>query len=367
LESGKSDRVLQLAGALYYFWVLRGNFSEMYKWLNDALTFAERKQNEKIAAGKYTPTPVEMAQRAKALYGATMSQFGTMDLKRARVLIEESLGLWRALGDKWWTAVALELAALMASVMSDYEMALGYLEEGVSLARELDDPWPLAMCLVRMGDALKPRGEAAAARAFLEEGVALARRVGDKIVLSEGLRELGSLYYAEGNLTEAESLTEEALAHARVIGALLSIFLALFQLVIIACLQNDPAKAKGYCLELWALGKETGSSFAAAFALLTFGLAASFGEEPGKGVHLLAITDMMLRQYGMKLSEGEPTMMVLRQALEKAQTQLGPAAFQAAWAEGQQMTMEQAIALATENESEDSPLPKDKIGPSSDT
>jgi len=353
LESGKSDRALQLAGALYYFWVLRGNFSEMYKWLNDALTFAERKRNEKIAAGKYAPTPVEMAQRAKALYGATLSHFGTMDIKRARALVEESLRLWRALGDKWWTAVALELAALMASVGLEYEMALGYLEEGVSLAREIDDPWPLAMCLVRMGDALKPRGEAAAAIPFLEEGVAVARRVGDKIVLSEGLRELGSIYYAEGNLTEAASLTEEALANARVIGALMSMFLALFQLVIISCLQNDPAKAKGYCLELWALGKDTGSPFAAVFALITFGLVASFSGESGRGVRLLAAVERLAHQFGLNLgsAEGEPVFRVYKQALEKTEEQLGPAAFQAAWAEGQQMTIEEALALATENES----------------
>ena len=43
----------------------------------------------------------------------------------------------------------------------------------------------------------------------------------------------------------------------------------------------------------------------------------------------------------------------MRRAIEKAQAQLGLEAFQAAWAEGQQMTMEQAITLATENESED--------------
>jgi tetratricopeptide (TPR) repeat protein len=353
LESGKSDRALQLAGALYYFWVLRGNFSEMYKWLNDALTFAERKQNEKIAAGKYTPTPVELAQRAKALYGATLSQFGTMDIKRAHALVEESLRLWRALGDKWWTAVALELAALIASVGLEYEMALGYLEEGVSLARQIEDPWPLAMCLIRFGDALKPRGRAAAALPFLEEGVALARTVGDKSVLSEGLRELGSIYYAGGNLTAAASLTEEALANARVIGALMSMFLALFQLAIISCLQNDPAKAKGSCLELWALGKDTGSPFAAVFALITFGLVASFSGESGRGVRLLAAVERLARQFGLNLgsAEGEPVFKVYKQALEKTEAQLGPAAFQAAWTEGQQMTMEEALALATENES----------------
>jgi hypothetical protein len=173
------------------------------------------------------------------------------------------------------------------------------------------------------------------------------------MLLSEGLRELGSLYHGEGNLTEAASLIEEAIAEARMIGNILSVALALGELIGISCLQNDLAKAKSYCLELWALAKETGSRFAAVFALIAFGLAASFGGEPGKGARLLAATDTLLRQRGVKLTgiEGSPIVKVYKQALEKAQAQLGPAAFEAAWAEGQQMTMEQALALATESES----------------
>jgi hypothetical protein len=206
------------------------------------------------------------------------------------------------------------------------------------------------VCLIRFGDALKPQGKAAAARPFLEEGVALARHIGDKAVLSEGLRELGSLYYVEGNLTTAASLTEEALANARAIGSLLTVFLALTQLVIISCLQNDPAKAKGYCLELWVIGKDTGSPFAAMFALLTFGLAASIGGALRRGIRLLAATQALLTRLGVNPGEGDPTTIVMSQVLEKAQAQLGPEAFQAAWAEGQKMTLEQALALATQDE-----------------
>src|SRR5262249_44681053 len=142
----------------------------------------------------------------------------------------------------------------------------------------------------------------------------------------------------------------EALADGRTTGSLPHVFLALFQLVIIACLQGDPATARGYCLESWSLAKETGSLFAIGFTLWCFGLAASFGGEPGKGARLLAATDMMLHRQGLDITsaEGEPSIKVYKQALAEAQTQLGPAAFHAAWAEGQQMTVEQALAFATE-------------------
>ncbi len=116
LESGKGENALQLAGALCYFWVLRGNFSEGDKWLNDALAFAEREQSERATAGEtYTLSSAETAQRAKALYGAGWLQMGALNVKRGRTVVEESLRLWRELGDKWWTAVTLELVALIVA------------------------------------------------------------------------------------------------------------------------------------------------------------------------------------------------------------------------------------------------------------
>jgi len=99
---------------------------------------------------------------------------------------------------------------------------------------------------------------------------------------------------------------------------------------------------------------------------LTFGLAASVGGEAGRGVRLLAAAQALLARIDVNLGQGEPAMMVVRQVLAKAQAQLGPEAFQVAWTEGQQMTLEQALALATENASEDAPLPGSGLGASSE-
>jgi len=76
-------------------------------------------------------------------------------------------------------------------------------------------------------------------------------------------------------------------------------------------------------------------------------------------VRLFAVANVVIRQRGVNLldleGQGEggrsPGFIMIKQVLDKAQAQLGPEAFQMAWAEGQQMTMEQALALATEGES----------------
>ena len=67
-------------------------------------------------------------------------------------------------------------------------------------------------------------------------------------------------------------------------------------------------------------------------------------------MRLLAATQVLLAQLGFNPGQGDAVTMVVRQVLEKTQAQLDPEAFRSAWAEGQQMTMEQALALATEDE-----------------
>jgi predicted ATPase/DNA-binding XRE family transcriptional regulator len=357
LESGKSERALELAGALGYFWELRGYWSEGRKWLDDALALAEREQSGRVAAGEiYGPSRAEMAQRAKVLYAAGRIRFLSLfDPHTSRTIVAESLRLWRELGDKWWMAVALEHVGFMFAA-EDVQMARAHLEEGVSLARQVEDRWPLAMCLIRLAGAL--RTDNATARRIREEGVAVARSVGDKSVLSQGVIGLVTDNLLEGNLTAAAPLAEEALAEARAIGSATHILLSLLQLVLIKCYQGDPAEAKRYCFEMLAFVRETGNSQWLLLVLLAFGEVASFGGQPQRGARLLVTAVALLRKRGIKISdEAERDVMVLRQAVERAQ-QLDPAAFEAAWAEGQQMTMEQALALATENEGEDSQPPK---------
>jgi len=363
LESGKSDRALRLAGTLSWFWYLRGYWSEGNRWLAEALALDEREQSGRAAT--------ETTRRAKALYGAGRMHFGALfDPHTSRTIVEESLRLWRELGDKWWMAVALEHVGFMLSADSDVQTARARLEEGVSLAREVEDRWPLAVCLVRLGSFL-PRTEHAAARRIREEAVAVARSVGDKSVLSQGLFGLVTDNLLEGNLTAAAPVAEKALAEAHAIGSVTHVFLSLLVLVIISCLQGDPAKANQYCLQALAFARETGSPQWLLLVLLAFGLVACFGGQPLRGVRLLAAAETLLRQRGINISvEGMRDLMVIKQALETAletaRAQLDPTTFEAALQEGRTLTPEQALALATEKESEDSELPNAGLGPSSD-
>jgi hypothetical protein len=104
--------------------------------------------------------------------------------------------------------------------------------------------------------------------------------------------------------------------------------------------------------------------------LVGFGVVACFGGEAERGVRMLAALEGNVRQRGLDLSNllgaGGPAFMMLRQARDTARAQLGPVAFESAWAAGQQLTSQQAIALATEIETADAPLPVAGRGPDTD-
>jgi len=340
LESGKSEHALELAGALGYFWELRG-LGEGIKWLDEALALSEREPKG---------TDAEKWQRAKALYAAARLRYMLLlDTQASRKLVEESLRLWRELGEKWWMAVALEHLGFILGVEGDFQTRLARLEEGVALAREVEDQWPLALCLVRLAPYLM-RTDVAAARRIREEGAVVARKVGDKSILIQGLGSLAGTYIIEGNFTTAASIVEEGLEAAREVRDFVHEILSLLLLVMTSCLQGDLAKAKGYSFQALAFAQETGASQWLLLVIFAFGLVASFSGQLGLGVRLISTTEALLRQRSIKLGAIGLADIILKQVLEKAQAQLGPVAFEAAWAEGQQMTMEQALALATENE-----------------
>ena len=357
LESGKSKAALELAGALYYFWELHGYLSEGFKWLRDALTLSEGEQHGGVTAEElYTLNRETIARRAKALYAAGRL-FGDkeFDVEGARTMIEESLRLWRQLGDKWWIAATLESSGVIKIFQGDLQTAHDQFEEGVLLAREVEDRWPLALCLMRLA-AVVARTDMAAAHPLVEEAVVVARNVGDKYLLGFMLLGLATQNLIEGNLAEAEAIAKEALLELRATGGGIYVLLALYGLVVITCLQGDSAKAKGYCWQLATLSRETGNPLVTLFAGTAFGFMLSISGQPERAVRLLAAFESQARQHGMKLNMmGGPMQMAHNRFLEIARGQLDFVAFEAAWAEGQQMTIEEVIALATENENSHSP------------
>jgi tetratricopeptide (TPR) repeat protein len=167
LGSGRIDTALRLGGALEWFWKVRGHFVEGGRWLEETLS-----------ADEDVPDIV----RAKALCSAGYLADVQGDIERARRLLQESLALYRELGDEERTARSLQF--LGWTDREDIERARRLLEESLEINRRVGSKRELAMVLhslaVHALDAMTVEaGEQERMKALFEESEALYRESGD--------------------------------------------------------------------------------------------------------------------------------------------------------------------------------------------
>jgi len=206
-ESVEAEMGLRLAGALSWFWFHREYWSEWRRWLDGMLAIRE-------SAGGPGPA----AARAKALSGAGFLAWMQGDQGQARSQLEESVALWRAVGDKQGLAQALRFLSGSFESRGDYVAARPLAEESVKLFREGDDTFGLGISLSRLGITALAQGDYEVARAALEEGVEICREIEDDWALALALRNLGIGALREGDLEEAVVRLAESLGVLRETG-----------------------------------------------------------------------------------------------------------------------------------------------------
>jgi predicted ATPase/class 3 adenylate cyclase len=382
---GDAEVGLRLAGALWFFWFLHGHRREGLRWLEQAL-----------GTGQGGP-----AARAKALMGAGFIAWDQDERARAQPLVEASAALYRELGDTANLARVLGGISLylrdphaenrpLAS-REEYREGTAVLEEGVRLAREVGDPWLLATVLSyaaysaavtdpqeresarvageealllfqTMGDtfgialtqrslgwvALQERDYARAHQAFAAD-LAASRVLKDSSSIARALDNLGQVAQAEGDQAGAAALYEESLAVLREMG----IFgrrtgHLLHKLGVLALAQGDSGQAGVRFAESLRTAGEVGDHPQVAAALDALaGVAAAQGA-PRRAVQLAGTAAALRARAGLSAAEEEqdtfPTSgLTAARAVLSAETQA------AAWAEGQALTPEQAIAAVLDN------------------
>jgi tetratricopeptide (TPR) repeat protein len=199
-EEGEEEVGLRLAGSLSWFWYHREYWSEWRGWLDGASAIRE-------SAGG----PAQNAARAKALSGGGFLAWMQGDQATACSQLEESVALWRQVGDKQGLAQALRFLSGSFESQGDYETARPLAEESVELFREGEDTFGLGTTLSRLGITALAQGDHAAARAALEEGVAICREIDDDWAVALALRNLGIGAFREGDHEEAVTRLAESL------------------------------------------------------------------------------------------------------------------------------------------------------------
>jgi non-specific serine/threonine protein kinase len=180
---GEQETGLQLAGAVWRFWAVRGYLSEGRSWLEGLLAQVEAQETGSVAP----------AVRAKALDGASNLAYRLGDHARATVLHEESLALCREMDDKQSIAASLLHLGNVAWAQGDYARVTALFEESLALCRELGDAWRIARPLGNLGNVALEQGDYARATVLYEESLTLLRGLGDKRGIAVSLGNLGIL------------------------------------------------------------------------------------------------------------------------------------------------------------------------------
>ncbi|MEV7280457.1 BTAD domain-containing putative transcriptional regulator [Streptomyces sp. NPDC093111] len=148
--------------------------------------------------------------RAAAAFVAGYGPLAEGDIEGAERAFTEAVDGFRALGDRWGTALALDALAGLAGVRGDHGAAVALTDRALAHARELGALEDSADLLVNRGDHHIAR-DPARARADYTEAAALARAGGSSAGLAAALRGLGDLALLDGDLDEASRRYGEAL------------------------------------------------------------------------------------------------------------------------------------------------------------
>lgn len=242
-NAGYEAALLEMAGSLWKYWEIRGYFSEGRSWLETALA-------KNSDATDYC--------RANGLGGAGHLARQQGDYVQARALHEQSLALFRAMGNKLGAARQINALGEIAQHLGDYPRSIELHQESLALRYEIGDKEGIAVSLRQLGVIARDRDQYYHAGELLEESLKLERELGDKLLMALSLNDLGLVAHALNDHQRAISLFEEAISLQRELNDRLGISNSLQNLGNAAKDQGDFKQAQLLYQESLVLKKELG-------------------------------------------------------------------------------------------------------------
>jgi predicted ATPase/DNA-binding SARP family transcriptional activator len=371
-SSGETQTGLRLWYALNGFWHRRGYRSEGYACAADLLALPEAGGGRMTRAnvlcgagrlgfhlGEYGQARV-LHEQGLAIYqeighepGIASSLYGLASIvsmeandEAARPLIEASLAINRRLGDQGRIAAALCGLGNCAFTRGDWEAARALFEEVLSLDRARGDTHNICFTLVKLANLALWQADSARAQGHCEEALALCRAAGVRQIPFNLLQLQGRMAHAQKDYRTAWARYEEALVQLREIGDRRSMAWLLCHMGSLALAEDDGCRAALLYRESLTLAQALPERRVLAGSLAGFARVAAGKAQPERAARLLGAAEARHEALGehpwpMQLAEHDRTVTAARTALSEE-------AFAAAWAEGQAMTVEQAVAYALE-------------------
>ena len=191
--------------------------------------------------------------RAGALYAASLLAGEQGDGATGRALLEESVALYRELGDERATVVARNALAVACQLMGDLEGAHAHLAEVLRDAERLGDADSLAQRLNNLASVTHASGDAVGAAALYAQCRGAFEARGDRLGAAWALDQQGDATRDAGDPAAARALYEQSLLRFRELDNRAGVATVLVDLARLARLTSDVDEARRRAREVLAL------------------------------------------------------------------------------------------------------------------
>ena len=335
LHRRDAQNALRLAGSLFWYWDTRNLMTEGRKWLEGALAIDRGEPD---------------ALRAKALFGTGTLAFWQTDHERARSALQESLALYRKIGDNHGVAEALDMLGLLAREKGDVAQSIRLHEESLPLRQKVGDTRGIAYTLSQLGKAALYDGEYQQGAQYLADGLALRRQIGNINGIAASLNMLGWAMVHQADYARARDHFEEGLEVCRQLGDKhieASMRKGLGFALLLQAEQPDP-RVRDLFERSLASYRVIGDKVNIIEGLEAFAVLASaesaHPEHAARAARLFGACEALRNAIGTPLSRINH--LLYEPLAHRARAALGTVRYTELWQQGQGMTMEQAISYA---------------------
>ena len=328
---GRAPDILRLGRALQVFALSRGHTAVLAA-LRLAVASYDTPGSE-LAAGMLTMTQLMMIFEGLTLRPSEAAALG-----------DRALVMARELGDARLAAEALVVLAMFAYMAGDSAASATRAREAVALARQAGDDDLLGGALSVSAFAGEPGQQMAARREALD----CFRRCGDDLRAAGELSMLYGLEMRAGDMSRAEASLTQAVALAEPLGGEVFLCFFLSDLCVLRIMQGGHAAAAPLVRRCLLVARRTGLDTGTAQVLFAAACcaAANGANEDAARLHGAAdagiragVAAMTLSWEGAEVAAQDREVAALRAAM-------GHASFEAAYREGERLSVPDAVALA---------------------
>jgi predicted ATPase/DNA-binding SARP family transcriptional activator len=328
---------LRIASDLVRYWNIRGRRIEGRSWLETLL--------ERLPATN-TPAPTS-AERAYGLLISGMLAMFLNEFEAATHRLRESLALYEHLEDQQNIAWVLNNLGNVALQQGIYPEAERYYRESLALRRAINHTAGMAATLNNLAGVAHLQGDLAASKAYYDESLMFYQQIGDRVAAASVMGHTATILLQQSEYAQAQQLYTASHTIALELGDKPGLRQTLNGLGNVARMQQRYSEAIHYYRQGLAVSVEIHHIGAVSLGLFCCAAIAWAEEQAERAAILLGATTAL--NHSAQLVLDPEVSAEFDQHLAAVRSALDAATFKAAWARGQALSLEQAVALALDD------------------